>query len=297
MLVLLLLTALFTACADEATLEDGEEVAAPSPGAAAECPEDYSDAEVYPIFVSSEVVAGQDNRFLLGLLDKNDAPIAARDLEVSAVFEPVERDGGETPEAAFSFIETDPRSKRGLYVSYVEFPSPGTWAADVRVQGASLDSSVRGCFEVAEESLTPALGAPAPPSQTATAKDGDDLSKISTDENPVPRFYEVSIDEALRSKSPFVVTFATPKYCSSQVCGPTLDIVKSVAKDHPGTTFIHSEIYEDLEPQNPPLPAVMEWGLPSEPWVFVIDKQGRVSAKFEGTVSPKELRRALVAVF
>ena len=258
------------------------------------CPTDYSDAEVYPIFVSSEVVAGQDNRFLLGLLDANDAPIAAENLAVSAVFEPAS--GGEKTEASFGFIETDPRSGRGLYVAQVEFPDAGAWAADVVVKGDSLDASVRGCFEVAEESLTPALGAPAPPSDTATAGPGGDLAKISTDEDPVPRFYEVSIAEALKAKEPFVVTFATPKYCSSQVCGPTLDIVKSVAEDHQDTTFIHTEIYEGLEPQNPPLPAVLEWGLPSEPWVFVVDARGRVSAKFEGTVSPRELKEALAKV-
>ena len=296
MLAALLLTLLLAACgaSDESPPAD----AGADPSAAAstpECPQDYGDAEVYPIFVSSEVVAEQDNRFLLGLLDKNDAPIAAKDLEVSARFEPVATEG-EEQQASFSFIETDPRSGRGLYVTQVEFPTAGTWSAEVQVSGASLDSSVRGCFEVTEESLTPALGAPAPASETATAKAGGELAKISTDEDPVPRFYELSIAEALKEKAPFVVTFATPKYCSSQVCGPTLDIVKSVAKDHPETTFIHSEIYEGLEPQNPPLAAVMEWGLPSEPWVFVVDAKGKVAAKFEGTVSPRELRQALTEV-
>lgn len=295
LLALLLLTVLFAACGGDGTAPDEDAAASPS-AASVDCPEDYSDAEVYPIFVSSEVVAGQENRFLLGLLDKNDAPIASPDLQVEAVFEQVQPAGQATTEASFGFILTDPRSGRGLYVAQIPFASAGTWAADVSVKGGPLDTSVRGCFEVAEQSLTPAVGAPAPASETATAKPGEDLSKISTDENPVSRFYEVSIAEAVKAKKPFVVTFATPKYCSSQVCGPTLDIVKSVAKDHPETTFIHTEIYEGLEPQNPPLPAVMEWGLPSEPWVFVVDAKGRVAAKFEGTVSPQELRNALAQV-
>lgn len=271
-------------------------MAAGSPSSeAAGCPQSYADAEVYPVFVSSEVVAGQ-NRFLLGLLDSNDAPVATEDITVSATFEPVDPAGDETAEADFGFIETDPRSKRGLYVAEVAFPEAGTWAADVTVEGQGLDTSVRGCFEVTEESLTPALGAPAPRSDTATGTTDAELAKISTDDDPLPRFYEVSVAEAVKASEPFVVVFATPKYCSSQVCGPTLDIVKTVAKDHPDVTFIHSEIYEGLEPTNPPLPAVLEWGLPSEPWVFVVDDKGRVAAKYEGTVAPDELRSALAKV-
>lgn len=256
------------------------------------CPQSYTDAEVYPVFVSSEIVEGP-NRFLLGLLDSNDAPVAAEDITVSATFEPVDPAGDETAGADFGFIETDPRLKRGLYVAEVVFPATGTWAADVTVEGQGLDTSVRGCFEVADGSMTPALGAPAPRSDTATGTTDAELAKISTDDDPLPRFYEVSVAEAVKAGEPFVVVFATPKYCSSQVCGPTLDIVKKVAKDHPDVTFIHSEIYEDLEPTNPPLPAVLEWGLPSEPWVFVVDAKGRVAAKYEGTVSPQELRAVL----
>lgn len=290
----LVLVLLLGACGADEPAADGGMTSGPSSDGAA-CPEDYSDAEVYPIFVSSEIVEGS-NRFLLGLLDENDAPIASQELSVSARFETVEPVGEPGPEADFEFIETDPASGRGLYVTEVVFPSTGVWAADVSVEGGGLESSVRGCFEVAEDPVTPAIGAPAPPSKTATAGPGEDLSKISTDTKPVPRFYEFSVAEAIEKGRPFVVVFATPKFCSSQVCGPTLDIVKSVAKEHPQTTFIHSEIYEGLEPTNPPLAAVTEWGLPSEPWVFVVDGKGKVAAKFEGTVSPAELAEALAEV-
>jgi hypothetical protein len=39
-----------------------------------------------------------------------------------------------------------------------------------------------------------------------------------------------------------------------------------------------------------------EWGLTSEPWVFVVDSAGNVSAKFEIFLSEDELRAALDAV-
>ena len=40
----------------------------------------------------------------------------------------------------------------------------------------------------------------------------------------------------------------------------------------------------------------MEWGLPTEPWVFVVDAKGKVAAKFEGMAYPDELTAALDAL-
>ncbi len=38
-----------------------------------------------------------------------------------------------------------------------------------------------------------------------------------------------------------------------------------------------------------------EWGLPSEPWVFLVDKAGNIAAKFEAVVSQAEIESALQA--
>ena len=39
-----------------------------------------------------------------------------------------------------------------------------------------------------------------------------------------------------------------------------------------------------------------EWVLKTEPWVFLIDQQGLVSAKFEAIVSYGELEEALAKI-
>jgi hypothetical protein len=44
------------------------------------------------------------------------------------------------------------------------------------------------------------------------------------------------------------------------------------------------------------VPAVTEWGLPTEPWLYVTDTTGTVTAAFEGAVSDDELRAALEEV-
>lgn len=92
-----------------------------------------------------------------------------------------------------------------------------------------------------------------------------------------------------------MITFATPKFCTSQVCGPTLSIVKGVARKFPGVNFLHVEPYDlNKVPQKlEPVPAVTAWGLPSEPWVFVTDSKGRLAAKYEGSAAPIELEALL----
>ena len=45
-----------------------------------------------------------------------------------------------------------------------------------------------------------------------------------------------------------------------------------------------------------PVRAVLEWGLPTEPYVFVVDAHGKVAAKFEGSAYPDELTATLDAL-
>jgi hypothetical protein len=53
-----------------------------------------------------------------------------------------------------------------------------------------------------------------------------------------------------------------------------------------------------LDESNNPIPvqSVTDWGLPTEPYTFVVDGSGKLSAKFEGIVSADELTAAFDAV-
>jgi hypothetical protein len=79
-----------------------------------------------------------------------------------------------------------------------------------------------------------------------------------------------------------------------------LDQVKALQASYPDVEFIHVEVYDNLEETDfeelNTVPAVEAWGLPSEPWVFVVDGDGTVSAAFEGAVSDEELTTAIDAV-
>lgn len=254
----------------------------------------FGDAEVYPVFVSSELTVGS-NRFIIGLLDSNDAPVNNPDIEVSVdFFDLAESESEPATSADFEFVESVP-GKRGVYVGTVEFSTQGKWGAEVDLSGGGVDESLLASFEVRQDSSTPSIGEAVPPSDTLTADDAKNLSEISTDDSPDPKFYELSIDEALKEGAPFVVAFATPKFCTSATCGPTLDIVKDASADYPQVNYLHVEPYSNLDdPDNlKPIRAVREWGLPSEPWVFVVDAEGKLAAKYEGVLSADELREAL----
>lgn len=256
----------------------------------------FADVDAYPVFASSEIVVGE-NRLLVGLLDSNDAPIGSASIDMHIrFFDLSESETEPVFERDMEFIETIP-GERGLYMTRATFDSAGRWGAEVSAEGKGLTETVNAAFDVAKEGTTPEVGAKAPASRTPTSDDVKDLSEITTDPDPDTSFYESSIHEAIEAGRPFVVVFATPKFCSSQVCGPTLDIVKRVSRDHKDVDFIHVEVYKNLDdPSNlEPVKAVTpaEWALPSEPWVFVVDADGRVHSKYEGTVTETELERDL----
>jgi hypothetical protein len=252
----------------------------------------YKDAEAFPVFISSEIVVGE-NRFLVGLLDEHDAPIGVPAIDVHISFFDLRGARAEpTSQKDMDFIWTVP-GERGVYVTKASFDHAGEWGAEVSIEGEGIDERLRGSFLVKEKGTTPGIGDAAPSVDTPTSEDVDDLSEISTDTHPDPRFYQLSVEEALSSNKPFVLTFATPKFCQTAVCGPTLDVVKDVARDFPRMTFIHVEPYKDLSNIGEVVPAVVKWGLKSEPWVFVVDERGDVRAKFEGVLGKRELRQAL----
>jgi hypothetical protein len=75
-------------------------------------------------------------------------------------------------------------------------------------------------------------------------------------------------------------------------------VMDPLAQQYAGqATFIHIEPYQ-LDAlrdtgQQIAVPATMEWHLQSEPWVFVIDRQGKIAGKFEGIASASEVGKVL----
>ena len=150
-------------------------------------------------------------------------------------------------------------------------------------------------LEVAEKPKAPAVGAKAFPSRTPTIASTDgDLAALTTRTPPDVALLRDSVADSLADRAPFVLAFATPKFCTSRACGPVVDVVDHVRKrlGQSPVRFIHVEIYEDNQPPETNR-WVKEWKLPTEPWVFLVGRDGRIKARFEGSVSAAELEAAV----
>jgi len=178
-----------------------------------------------------------------------------------------------------------------VYVAHLTVPSPGKyWVLAQPVGGTPIQAI--GNLQVAARSESPAVGAHAPASATPTlASTHGDVAALTTRTPPDRDLLRYSVADSLKAKAPFVVTFATPRFCTSRTCGPVVDVVESVARRFRGSgiRFIHVEIYADNDPAKGTNRWVKQWGLPTEPWTFLVGRDGRVKAKLEGAFSRGEL--------
>jgi peroxiredoxin len=151
-------------------------------------------------------------------------------------------------------------------------------------------------FDVLEKGTIPNIGDQAPPSVTLTAADVTDLSIIDTSPDPSLEMHEMSVKDAVTSGKPSVILFAAPGYCTSRMCGPEYEIMKKLYNENKGkgVNFVHVEFYSDPStPQKRPVAATSEWNLRTEPWFFVVDGKGKITARFEGPTGLNELQEAL----
>ncbi len=267
--------------------------------------------EVFPQIVNHTLAVGE-NRFSLGLLDQEDS--AVLDANVRLRFfdlngdEPAFKSGADARfiPVELSFIdEQSGKEKRfvgsnGVYVTQVNFDAPGSWGVEITVtlDGRELDP-IPFQFDVLEESPEPAIGDPAPPSRQLTLADVADVTEIDSSFPPRPHMHDVTVTDAIAKGKPVVVAFATPAFCESRTCGPVMDTVMDPLYERYNgqAIFIHIEPYKLQELREGidriPVEAMQEWKLATEPWVFVIDKQGKIAGKFEGITGLEEVESVL----
>jgi hypothetical protein len=261
----------------------------------------------YLINTSGEMTCGP-NRLLFVFLDATtNAPIADSQRTAKISFYDLGRDPSKPTATVDTTFVWAIENERGNYIANVDFPEAGIWGAEIVTMAGIGGEKVRMTFQVSASSSVVRVGQPAPSTKTPTATDvGGNLAKISTDTKPDPGLYRISEDEALAKHQPFLIAFATPRFCQSAQCGPTLDRLKPFVAKFPSVAFIHVEPYQlefkdgQLQPVltgNPPnlTPADVtnRWGLLSEPWIFVVDRDGIVRGSFALIFSDAELTAAL----
>lgn len=183
-----------------------------------------------------------------------------------------------------------------IYVAHVRVPAAGKYVLVARPLGGKERIAGLGDLVVNRRSASPPVGSRAYPSRTPTlASAHGNISALTTRVPPDRALLRTSIAGALAAHEPFVVTFATPRYCVSRICGPVVDVVDQVRKEYARTPvrFIHVEIYTQNNPNKGRNRWVREWRVPGEPWTFLVGRDGRIKAKFQGSVSVRELGEAI----
>lgn len=266
-------------------------------------------AEAGPVLAPavSEFEPGE-NRFGFGLFDRARAQLA--DARVAVYTAPVGGGPARGPfPARWESLATEPefRSRgvaqdkdaaKSVYVAELRFPKParyevlGVARLDDRLVVATPAGSP---LTVKEDTKVPEVGERAPRISTPTKADvAGNLEAIDT-RDPPTTMHEEDFAEVL-GKRPAVLLFSTPALCQSRVCGPVADITEQVKSQTPrGVVFIHQEIYRDNELSKGLRPQVRAWNLRSEPWLFTVDRRGRIAARIEGPFSADELERAVAA--
>ena len=243
------------------------------------------------------------NRFGFGVFTLGNEQVSDADVALYAA-RPDGKAVGPFPAAAESLLtdaafqsqgtSSDPDAAKTVYTADVELEGEGEWRllALVRSDDGSFGYATIPSA-VVKETAVPDVGEPAPVVHTPTAEDvGGDLTKIDT-RQPPSTMHDYDFADVV-GEQPVVLLFATPALCTSRVCGPVVDIAEQVKSERSeDAAFIHMEIYNDNSFEEGLRKQVRAFNLRSEPWLFVIDSEGKVSDEIEGAFSERELNEAL----
>lgn len=252
---------------------------------------------------SSDLAVGS-NRLVFGVIDADAGPVRDGQVVVSTFYLPAtgEQEGPvETVDAVFRAWPVTPR---GVFTAQLEFDRAGEWGVGAVItdaDGTERKASAR--VRVKETSATPKVGAAAPRSVSKTLADVYGFEQITTDFEPDADLYGMTIADALNTGKPLLLVFSTPAYCQTATCGPQLGVIKELKAEYlDRMNFIHIEVYDNPHEIEGDLsravisPTAEEWGLPSEPWTFIVDSESVIRAKFEAFTTREELESALSGV-
>ncbi len=213
---------------------------------------------------------------------------------------------GDATDTVAADFQRWPLGSRGLYTTELSFDRPGQWSLDISVPG--VDGSPKELelpFEVLREPLAPSVGSAALRTNSKTLDDvgPGTVAELATGSLHDPDLYRLSISDAVTNGRPTVIVFASPAFCTNEVCGPQLDVLQQLKTAYLDlANFVHIDFFDNPVEVQQDLdrarlsPAVVEWNLPGIEWTFVIDRDGVVTDRFEAFATYSELEDALLRV-
>jgi hypothetical protein len=189
--------------------------------------------------------------------------------------------------------ETDPFA--AVYEANVRFDQTGRWAVLVVTKSGDHFVAAPSQIQVTTKKADPIPGVgdtpPKVPTDTIASVKGDE--KLLDTRVPASDMHKDSFDQIL-GKKPVALLFSTPQLCQSRVCGPVTDVAEQLkAKYGSKIEFIHQEVYANNDPNAGLRPPLQAFHLRTEPWLFVINAKGRITARLEGSFGITAFENAL----
>ena len=189
--------------------------------------------------------------------------------------------------------ERDPFA--AVYQAQVEFDQEGPWAvhAVTKVGDTFVAEPASVTVNTKKADPIPDVGEQAPRVKTDTLASVGGNEDVLDTRVPPSDMHERSFDEVVGTK-PVALLFSTPQLCQSHVCGPVTDVALQLkARYGDQVEFIHQEVYEDNDPNQGLREPLQQFRLRTEPWLFVVGADGKITARLEGSFGLKAFEDAL----
>jgi hypothetical protein len=257
-----------------------------------------------PMFApAGSVYTRGENRFAFGVIDQQGRPVYGPTAVYVASSPGAQAEGPYVAPADVLLTGGRFRSKQAateedpfaaIYAANVPFSKPGKWYVLVATKVGGRLIGASGEVEVSAPAAVkiPEVGGRAPAVHTDTLETAKgDVSRIDTRVPPSDMHEDFA---KVLGRKPVALLFSTPQLCQSRVCGPVTDIALQMkAKYGERMTFVHQEVYVDNDINKGLREPLKQFGLQTEPWLFVIDRSGVVTARLEGSFGVRAFERAV----
>ena len=259
--------------------------------------------DLLAMIVSSSVWSGGRSPVIFRIADAAGTPLdgttAVRARVVSAT------DGTPAGVEVETIAVRPPGEKATSYVASLDFPSPGAWRIVLTTPTGATGSVP---VNVLDPGTTTPIGAPAPDVRTPTLDSVGGLAlAVTTQPDPDLRMSRTSTADARAEGRPYVLVIDSVAFKVSPACGRAVSMIRYLLDRWTDVAFIHLEPFEysivTSEPvlngdlANPPLNSETRafgigdktWSPLAMPWVFVVDGDGIVRAKYTGIVGSADV--------
>jgi hypothetical protein len=188
-----------------------------------------------------------------------------------------------------------PGGIQAIYAAQLPLPKAGTYTLLSITRTRSGLLGAPGEVAVAASSPIPTVGQQPPAISTDTPASVHGNTSLLTTRIPPEQMASVSFKDVL-GKRPIALIISTPQLCISRVCGPVTDIAVELQHRYGSQiTFIHQEVYVDNNPKKGLRPQLKAFHLQTEPWLFTINRQGKIAARLEGSFGVNAFTNAIQA--